>query len=163
MASKEATPDARQLKTVFFVSAIIGIPASFLYAFVHTGDYNCDNTVYSVLYVVSVYPTGLMYTSGIALLYRRHPKSKLWSALAYPGRMALTNYLMQSVCGMLLFYGIGLGMGADIGLWPAEVLAIVVFLFQICFSALWLHLFQFGPLEWIWRMLTYGKRFPLRH
>lgn len=161
-ASKEATPDARQLKTVFFVSAIIGIPASFLYAFVHTGGYHCDNTVYSVLYVVSVYPTGLMYTSGIALLYRRHPKSKLWSALAYPGRMALTNYLMQSVCGMLLFYGIGLGMGADIGLWPAEVLAIVVFLFQICFSALWLHLFQFGPLEWIWRILTYGKRFPLR-
>ena len=161
-ASKESTPDARQLKTVFFVSAIIGIPASFLYAYAHTGAHYYDLCVFSVLYVVSVYPTGLMYITGLALLYRHFPHNRLWSALAYPGRMALTNYLSQTVCGMLLFYGIGLGIGADIGLWPTEVLAIIVFLFQICFSALWLHLFQFGPLEWVWRMLTYSKRFPLK-
>ena len=134
----------------------------FLYAFIHTGDYHCDNIVYSVLYVISVYPTGLMYITGLALLYRCFPHGRLWTALAYPGRMALTNYLSQSVCGILLFYGIGMGMGADIGLWPTEVLAIIVFLFQICFSALWLKLFQFGPLEWIWRMFTYGKTFPLK-
>jgi uncharacterized protein len=134
----------------------------FLYAFIHTGDYHCDNIVYSVLYVISVYPTGLMYITGLALLYRCFPHGRLWTALAYPGRMALTNYLSQSVCGILLFYGIGMGMGADIGLWPTEVLAIIVFLFQICFSALCLKLFQFGPLEWIWRMLTYGKTFPLK-
>lgn len=161
-ASKEATPDARKLKTIFLVTAMIGIPTSFLYAFIHTGDYHCDNIVYSVLYVISVYPTGLMYITGLALLYRCFPHGRLWTALAYPGRMALTNYLSQSVCGILLFYGIGMGMGADIGLWPTEVLAIIVFLFQICFSALWLKLFQFGPLEWIWRMFTYGKTFPLK-
>ena len=161
-ASKEATPDAKKLKTVFLVSAIIGIPTSFLYAYGHTVNHYWDNTVYSVLYVISVYPTGLMYTAGLALLYRHFPHNRLWPALAYPGRMALTNYLSQSVCGMMLFYGIGLGMGTDIGLWPTEVLAIMVFLFQICFSALWLKLFRFGPLEWVWRMITYGKTFPLK-
>jgi len=161
-ASKEATPDARKLITVLLISAAIGIPSSFLHAYGHTPGHHWDGVVYSVLYVASVYPTGLMYTAGLALLYRRFPKNKLWPALAYPGRMALTNYLSQSVCGALLFYGIGLGMGADIPLYIAEVLAIIVFLFQICFSALWLHLCQFGPLEWLWRMLTYGRRFPLR-
>lgn len=161
-ASREATPNAKPLKTAFLVSAAIGIPTSLLYAFVHNGGYHCDQVVYSVLYAVSVYPAGLMYTTGLALLYRRMPHCRLWTALAYPGRMALTNYLSQSVCGISLFYGIGLGMGADIGLWPTEVLAIVVFLFQIGFSALWLRFCQFGPLEWLWRMLTYGRRFPLR-
>lgn len=134
----------------------------FLYAFIHTGDYHCDNIVYSVLYVISVYPTGLMYITGPRPTLPMLPTRPTVDCTGHPDRMTLTNYLSQSVCGILLFYGIGMGMGADIGLWPTEVLAIIVFLFQICFSALWLKLFQFGPLEWIWRMLTYGKTFPLK-
>lgn len=43
------------------------------------------------------------------------------------------------------------------GLWQIEVTAIVVFAFQIVFSTLWLRAFRFGPIEWIWRMLTYGE------
>ena len=71
--------------------------------------------------------------------------------------MALTNYIGQSVIGMFLFYGIGLGLGSTIGLWQTEVIVLAVFLFQMLFSRLWLSGFKFGPLEWIWRMLTYGK------
>ncbi len=62
---------------------------------------------------------------------------------------------------MLLFYGIGLGFGADTGLIYVEITAVGVFLFEICFSAVWLHFFRFGPLEWVWRCLTYLRLFPL--
>lgn len=77
--------------------------------------------------------------------------------MSAPGRMALTNYISQSVIGMLLFYGIGLGLGASIGLAVTELVALGVFAFQIMFSLAWLSVFRFGPLGWIWRMLTYGR------
>lgn len=62
--------------------------------------------------------------------------------------MALTNYVGQSVWGMVLFYGIGFGLGAGIGLTGTESIAFYVFLVQMAFSVLWLSYFRFGPLEW---------------
>ena len=64
---------------------------------------------------------------------------------------------MQSVFGMIIFYGIGFELGAKTGLVYVELIAAVVFTFQIIYSYLWLRYFQYGPLEWGWRMLTYGK------
>ena len=58
---------------------------------------------------------------------------------------------------MFLFYGIGLGLGASIGLTQTEIIALGVFILQISASLIWLKYCQFGPLEWIWRMLNYGK------
>ena len=78
-----------------------------------------------------------------------------------PGRMALTDYIGQSVFGMLLFYGIGFGFGAGVGLVYVVLIAAGVWIVQAFFSGIWLRYFQFGPLEWIWRMLTYGKVFKL--
>lgn len=76
--------------------------------------------------------------------------------------MALTNYVSQSVLGMFLFYGIGWGWGADMGLVYVELIAIGVYLLQLFCSYAWLSYFQFGPLEWGWRMLTYGKSLRLK-
>jgi len=82
--------------------------------------------------------------------------------LAYPGRMALTCYILQSIFGIIIFYGIGFGFGMTSGLFFTEIVAILVFTIEIILSALWLKFFNFGPLEWIWRMLTYGKVFKIR-
>ena len=87
--------------------------------------------------------------------------SGLWRWLAAPGRMGLTNYVGQSVVGMFLFYGIGMGLGAGVGLSATELIALGVFLLQVLASRLWLAFCQFGPLEWVWRMLNYGKTFSL--
>jgi uncharacterized protein len=119
-------------------------------------------TAHAVSYLLSVYPMGFAYAAGFCLLFDRQPQGAGWKLLSYPGRMACTNYLGQSVFGILLFYGIGLGLGGRVGLLGTEAIALAVYAFQICFSLLWLSRFKYGPVEWVWRMLTYGKRLPMR-
>ena len=124
------------LKQIFLWTLVFSLPTSLLYA-------------WSVV----------DYIAAVCLLFMRRPD---WLApLGLPGRMALTCYIMQSVIGVLLFYGLGLGLGTTFGLITIELTAVIVFLFQIAVCKLWLHYFRFGPLEWIWRMLTYGRYFPI--
>lgn len=141
---------------------IIGLPCSLLYAWSSMGGHPLSDTLHSLFYFISVYPLGFAYAAGLCLLYLPVKSLSIWKWLAAPGRMALTNYIGQSVIGMFLFYGIGLGWGSTIGLLQTEVIVLAVFLFQMLFSRLWLSGFKFGPLEWIWRMLTYGKWLAIR-
>ena len=82
-------------------------------------------------------------------------------ALAAVGRMALTNYIGQSLICTYLFYGHGLGWFGQVG--RVQLLGIVaaIWIFQIIFSLVWLHFFRYGPLEWAWRSATYMKLQPL--
>ena len=82
--------------------------------------------------------------------------------IAAAGRMALTNYLMQSVVCTLLFYGYGLGLHDRVGIAQGMGVAAILWGVQVVVSALWLRWFQYGPMEWLWRSLTYGQRMPLR-
>jgi uncharacterized protein len=96
----------------------------------------------------------------------------LWSAaeglqraltpIAAAGRMALTNYLMQSVVCTLLFYGYGLGLHDKVGIAQGVLLTLLLWGVQVGYSTLWLARYQFGPMEWLWRSLTYGRRMPMR-
>lgn len=138
-----------------------GLPLSLLYAWsaVHGRPWGLG--AHALLYLVSVFPLGFAYVAAICLRYIGHPERGIFRFFALPGRMALTNYIGQSLCGMLLFYGIGFGMGAEVGLVYVAGIAAGVYLFQAWFSRLWLRFFRFGPLEWLWRMLTYGRWFEL--
>ncbi len=62
----------------------------------------------------------------------------------------------------ILHYGIGFGMGLDMGLWQVELTAIGIFLAQIVCSHVWMKWLRYGPLEWVWRMLTYGRWLDIR-
>ena len=117
---------------------------------------------HSAIYTLSVYPLGAAYMAAFCLLYLRHKDGAIWKALAYPGRMALSCYIMQSVIGILLFYEIGFGYGTSVGLTMTEIIAVVVFGVEVACCAIWLRWFNFGTLEWIWRMLTYGKWMRMR-
>jgi len=145
------------LKKVRFYGFLIGIPTTLLYTWSAMNSHPWGLTIHSLLYTVSILPLSLGYISAICLWYIIHKEKKIFKILAAPGRMALTNYLMQSVFGMIIFYGIGFGFGAQTGLIYVELIATGVFLNQILYSYLWLQKFKFGLLEWIWRMLTYGK------
>ncbi|MCS7273496.1 MAG: DUF418 domain-containing protein [Fimbriimonadales bacterium] len=87
---------------------------------------------------------------------------RLLVPVAAAGRMALTNYLMQSVICTLLFYGYGLGLHGKVGVAQGIGLTVLIWLAQVVLSTLWLAYFQYGPMEWVWRSLTYGKRLPMR-
>lgn len=151
------------LRHVTTIGLAAGLPLSLLYAWSCMNGHPLGNAVHTAIYTVSVYPLGLAYMCGMCLMYLRHKDLAVWRRLAYPGRMALTNYIGQSVIGALLFYGIGLGLGASFGLVQTELVVAGVYLFQTAFSRVWLRFFRFGPLEWIWRMLTYGRWFDIRN
>jgi uncharacterized protein len=103
-----------------------------------------------------------VYVSGITLLFQRAAWQRLLGVLAPVGRMALTNYLSQTVMSVLFFYGYGLGQITKPGPAACFGLCLAVFAVQVAWSHLWLSRFRFGPAEWVWRSLTYGKAQPMR-
>jgi uncharacterized protein len=88
--------------------------------------------------------------------------SWLTSRLAAVGRMALSNYLMQTIVCTTLFEGWGFGLFGRLD--RLELLGVVasIWLVQLVISPWWLRRFRFGPMEWLWRSLTYGRVYPLR-
>jgi uncharacterized protein len=145
------------LKKVMLYGFIVGLPTSILYAWSAMNGHPFGLTAHTAIYAVSVVPISFAYISVACLWYMKNRERSVFKIFAMPGRMALTNYLMQSVFGIIIFYGIGFGLGASTGLVYVELIAAAVFGVQILYSYLWLRYNQFGPLEWIWRMLTYGK------
>lgn len=105
---------------------------------------------------------GIAYMAGFVMLYQRPAWQRPLSVLAPVGRMALSHYLAQTLIGIALFYGIGLGIGPQYGLVGVALSCIVIFAAQIAISRWWLQRYRFGPVEWLWRSLTYGKRQPMR-
>lgn len=104
----------------------------------------------------------LFYISGVALLTRKTSWMSQLSRLAFVGRMALSNYLLQSIICTLLFYGYGLGLYRKLGPAITIFLTLLLFRMQITFSAWWLERYRFGPAEWLWRSLTYGRPQPIK-
>jgi uncharacterized protein len=78
------------------------------------------------------------------------------------GRMAFTNYLMQSLVFGFIFFGYGLGQFGRLGAAQALAIGVAIYIAQMLLSAWWLRRFRFGPVEWLWRTLMYGKAQPLR-
>jgi uncharacterized protein len=99
---------------------------------------------------------GIGYAAGFVLLYQRPAWQRRLRVLAPVGRMALTHYLSQSVLGVMLFYGIGLGLGPRWGMAGVFGAWVLIFGTQVLLSQLWLVRFRYGPLEWLWRWMTYG-------
>lgn len=150
------------LRRILLYGLLLGIPVGFLYTWSSMAGYPLGRVAHGTFYLLSVYPMGFAYAAGFALLFERNAEAPGWKLLSNPGRMACTNYLGQSVLGIVIFYGIGFGLGNRVGLLGTELIALGVYALQIAISCLWLRHFRFGPVEWIWRMLTYGQRLPLR-
>jgi uncharacterized protein len=103
-----------------------------------------------------------VYVAAFALLFQREGWRKRMQVLAPVGRMALTNYLTQSVVSICLYDGWGLGLVGKLPPSRCMALTMAVFTLQIPFSHWWLSRFRFGPAEWLWRSLTYGRAQPMR-
>ena len=143
---------------------IIGIPTAIACTYFEFFEKHVPSPVglaHTAFYALSVVPLSLAYVSVICLQWIKKKGNSKWKILAPLGRMALTNYLMQTILGIIIYYGVGFGFGGNIG--PAIFIPISlgIYLLQIIYSNLWFKYFNYGPFEWIWRMLTYGKRLKI--
>ena len=105
---------------------------------------------------------GLGHLGAILMLCRALPGNRVARKTAAVGRMALTNYLGQSILGGLIFYSVGLGLYGQFSGYYLYFIVAGIWAIQIAFSNWWLQHFRFGPCEWLWRSLTYRQRQPMR-
>lgn len=104
----------------------------------------------------------LGYLGLILLWVRTDALAGLQRRLASVGRMALTNYLLHSLCALFLFTGAGLGLVGELSRAQLYPIVLGIWIVQLLGSDLWLRRFRFGPVEWFWRFLTYGKAPAMR-
>ncbi|UOQ86544.1 DUF418 domain-containing protein [Gracilibacillus salinarum] len=100
--------------------------------------------------------SAIFYMITIAFSYRY--AKQLFDLIGYVGKMALTNYILQSLIGVMLFYSIGFGLYGELSPWQTFFVGIIVYPLQVLFSYLWLKRYKRGPIEWLWRSLIYQKK-----
>jgi uncharacterized protein len=102
------------------------------------------------------------YATSLVLWSRRPAGARVLGVLAHAGRMALTTYLMQSVVLSFIFWSWGLALTGRVSSLQGLAIAALLFVVQVLLARAWLARFRYGPLEWVWRCLTYAQRQPLR-
>lgn len=138
---------------------LIGLPLNYLYAMEGAV---APGTEWFVHVREALVPFGYVsltaaYVATFMLIYRTRIREKLTTLLNSVGKTALTNYILQSIIGVLLFYEVGLGLWKYPGSAYLSLAVLIIFAFQIIASNLWLKRYKYGPLEWFWRVLTYGR------
>jgi uncharacterized protein len=116
----------------------------------------------ALLEAAAYVPLALAYAAGLFLWLDPARPGPLARPFAAAGQMALTNYLTQSVVLSFLFYGYGLGLFGRLGPAEAALIGAALYAAQLALSRAWLRRFRFGPAEWLWRSLTYGRLQPMR-
>ncbi len=116
----------------------------------------------SLFWVLGGWGMALGYAAGIVLLIQRDLWKKYLASLRAAGRLTLSNYLLQTLICTTLFYSYGLGLYGKLGPAVTALLVIGIYLLQVVLSSLWVRRFRFGPVEWLWRSITYGRLQPMR-
>ncbi len=156
---------AAEYWTMIFVAACVGIPIvlygthrdfangwDFRYSFFYGAQFN-----YWASILIS-----LGWIGAMMLASRAAALLALTRRLAAVGRMAFTNYITHTVVCTTIFYGHGLGMFGRVERVWQFVIVVAIWVMQLMISPVWLKHFLFGPLEWLWRCLTYWQWEPLR-
>lgn len=149
-------------RKLFWWGWSLGLAGNLLFAILVQGQSRASLTVQQVIAEAALKFSApllmLAYVATIVLLFQR-PAAQRWLAhLAPVGRMALTNYIGQSLVCTLIFYGYGLGLFGQVGKAAGLLLAVLIYAAQIPISRFWLSRYLYGPLEWLWRLLTYLHR-----
>lgn len=145
------------LKKVAFIGIGVGLPMSIVrtYFVFFGGQSTMISFLNTLYYALSTVPLAMGYAALLAIIFYKKPAFLNWIAPA--GKMAFTNYLMQTAISIAIFYKLGFGFAGQFGFTVITLIAISIFLLQVLFSTFWLKYFRFGPLEWIWRQLTYKQ------
>ena len=132
-------------------------------AYVEANDWSAGAALYwrQFNYVGSLLVAG-GYVGLVTLFVRWRGEGLATRALAAVGRTAFTNYLLQTVVATTIFYGHGVGLFGSVSRVEAMGIVVAIWAVQVPLSVLWLRYFRFGPVEWVWRTLTYGEAQPMR-
>jgi uncharacterized protein len=127
----------------------------------HAGGLNAGGRIGSLEEPVGTILLALGYGAAIIGIAHLERGKRLLGWAAPVGRMAFTNYLMQSVIFGWIFYGYGLGLFGRLGVAHALAVGLAVYVGQVFFSKWWLQRYRYGPVEWLWRTLMYGEAQPM--
>lgn len=154
------------IKKVFWWGCALGLSGTFAHAMVSHGPEFALPTWLDILAdtarTLGAPVLALGYIAGLTLLLQHAAWRARLEPLAAVGRMALTNYLMQSLIATTLFYGYGFGLFGQVGPGLGLLITVAIYALQIPLSVWWLRHFQYGPVEWLWRKLTYLRLQPFR-
>ncbi len=145
----------RLIGTIFVGALAIGVTATSLQVFFEsTGRTRAIPD--ELLRLCSFIPLAFSYAAGVLLWMAPGRETRVSALFASLGQMAFTNYLTESVVLGVIFYGYGFGLFGRMGSASAVLIGIALYIGQLFFSRLWLRHYCFGPVEWLWRSLTYG-------
>lgn len=116
---------------------------------------------YELRYPIVLF-TMLCIASWLCMLYINRKLKPFFSAMQKMGRMTLTNYMVQNIIAFFVFGGAGLGFGSTLPYWFYLALPLAIYIIQVYLSRWWLEYYNYGPIEWLWRQLSYGKRLKLK-
>ena len=158
-------PQARlkAIKTAALIGFTLGLPLNiWVYATLFYHPIGFDLSLAFFLAGPAKFIMAMGYITGFIWLWQTGRARSLWERLIPVGKMALSNYVLQSVVFTLIFNGYGLGLMGQVGETTAIAMATAFFLVQVLWSHWWLKRYRFGPLEWLWRSITYLRLQPMR-
>jgi uncharacterized protein len=148
---------------VIGIGLVMGLPANYYLAHYMSwfdADYynlKTKGLYQTIAYALGVVPLAMAYVALFMLSFQTVAGKKILSVLAPVGKMAFSNYILQSLVGNFVFLGPGLGYMGQVGPVYYTLFGIGFFCIQVICSTLWLRYFNYGPLEWLWRSATYKK------
>ncbi|WP_445506684.1 DUF418 domain-containing protein [Niallia sp. 03190] len=149
----------KNIRTIQIIAFLLTIP-SWIMLFVQFTPTSYNPSENYVYVVTSGKTLSIFYVTSLLLLLEKERWQTFLAPVGYVGRMALTNYLGQTVVTTTLF-ALLFDNTAEITLWQSAIYCLAFYALQMFLSKWWLSQFQFGPLEWLWRMGTYGRVQPL--
>lgn len=164
---------SRFSSTKYLLIALIGLAIGFFLAWLRV-HHNCFRIADYAKYIdkhtlphnqyfpIERIALAIGYASLVMWLLRVNLLNWFWRALAATGRMAFTNYIMQTIICTFFFYGFGFGYFGRLSQWQLYFMVAEIALVQVVFSVFWLRYYSMGPLEWIWRCLIYRKWLPIK-
>jgi uncharacterized protein len=152
----------RDFRSETLIAAIMGIALGAVLTAAEVND-ALDGLGAAAQALADLAPVLLALGYGAALLSLAELSAtrRVLSAFAPLGRMAFTNYVLQSIILGFIFFGYGLGHFGRMGAAAAFALGMGVYAGQLVFSRWWLRRYRFGPIEWLWRTLMYGGAQPI--
>jgi len=162
----------RQYLAMLFIGYAIGLPlmiyskwiavnerATFDMVLVYMNSNSVDWQI--LIYQIQRLLLSLAHVSLLMVVIKRNLLGWLLNALRAVGQMAFTNYILQTVICTLFFFGYGLGFYDSFRIYQLYLLTLGIWIFEMIFSSVWLKHFRFGPLEWLWRSLSYVRIQPM--